>query len=63
MAPLDIVGVWIVGGRREQEQGLHLAQHPQTVTNQVTLTLLTTLYRVNTSNIVKAVSLKLKESD
>ncbi|KAI4831464.1 hypothetical protein KUCAC02_001004 [Chaenocephalus aceratus] len=35
MAPLGIVGVWTVMGRREQEPGLHLAPPPQTVTNQL----------------------------
>ena len=34
-APLDIVGVWTVEGRREQEPGLHLVQHLKTVINQV----------------------------
>lgn len=28
MAPLDIVGVWTVMGRREWEQEQHLVQHP-----------------------------------
>lgn len=40
-APLDIVGAWTIGGRREQEPGLHLAQHPQTVTNQMCVLKLT----------------------
>ena len=35
MVPLDIVGVWTVVDRREQEQEQHLVQHLQTVTNQV----------------------------
>lgn len=36
MGPLNIVGAWIVAGRREQEPGLHLVQHTGTVTTQVT---------------------------
>ena len=36
-APLDIVGAWTVGGRREEEPGLHLVHHLSTVTNQVRL--------------------------
>ncbi len=35
MALLDIVGVWTLEGRREQEPGLHLVHNQKTVTNQV----------------------------
>ena len=34
-ALLAIAGAWTVGGRREQEPGLHLVQHLKTVTDQV----------------------------
>ncbi|KAF3857390.1 hypothetical protein F7725_009249 [Dissostichus mawsoni] len=33
MALLDIVGVWIIGDRREQEPGLQLVHHLKTVTD------------------------------
>ncbi len=33
--PLAIVGVWMVGDRREQEPGLHLVHRLWTVTDQV----------------------------
>ncbi|KAJ4924121.1 hypothetical protein JOQ06_000361 [Pogonophryne albipinna] len=37
MALLDIVGVWIIGDRREQEPGLQLVHHLKTVTDSVRL--------------------------
>lgn len=33
--PVDIVGVWTVAARRDQEPALHLVLHPKTATEQV----------------------------
>ena len=36
-APLDIVGVWTVAGRKDQEPGLQLVHHMWTATERVSL--------------------------